>query len=729
MNKPSSPLTNDQAPQERSSQIQRLILLRVRIAFALVFCFGLAAAFRIFYIQVVQGDKWRSLAVTQREQTTDAMRGNIYAANGDLLATSLPYYRVAVDLTIPDSTVFNRNVDSLAANLSRFFGEKDMPSIAKELRDARKNARKYKLLSKKLVSYQQLKQLKSFPVFNVGMKESGLILEKIEQRFRPYPELARRTVGFVTKDEKNKRFGRGLEYSFDRQLSGTNGKALFQKVAPNLWLPINEDLQIKPIDGLDIETTIDLNLQDTVHRILKAALQKYQATSGCAIVMEVQTGEIKAIVNLGKKGADYEEDNNYAVGESGLAEPGSTFKLMSMAAIMEEIPSVTLQDTVQTGRSGKHKFYDDAEMTDIAAYGKLSLKEVFEKSSNIGMSLLVYKYFRKNPVKFYQHLEKFGLTKPLGFQMVGEAAPYIKNPTQGTWSGSTLPWMSIGYELKLAPIHTLAFYNAIANGGKMMQPFIVKRSFFANKISEEYEPRVLIPQICSPKTITNLQKILEGVVQNGTAQNIKSTHFKIAGKTGTAEKIKNRVYTEEHYTSFVGYFPAESPKFSCIVVIDNPKNPVSTTSNPTNSRLFAAEVAAPVFKKIAEVVYYRSIYTNLASLRPISSIGLPTIRAGQKTDILNICNELGLSAQDQSYSFTQWVRTAPKGDTILIQERVVLPGKVPDVRGMRLRDALFMLENLGLKVQFEGVGRVASQSLPPQSPAKRGAVIKLKLGG
>ncbi len=716
------------APNERSAHIQRLILLRVRVAFAAVVLFGLAAAFRIFYVQIIEGDKWRGLAVTQREQTLKAMRGNIYAANGDLLATSLPYYRVAIDPTVADSAVFFRNLDSLSANLARLFPEKDRAVWAKELREARSANRKYKLLSKNLLTYQQLKQLKNFPVFNTGLKESGLILEKTDKRFNPYPELARRTIGFIPAEEQNRRYGRGLEISFDKQLSGTGGKALHQKIGPNLWLPINEDLQIKPIDGLDIETTLDLNLQDTVHRILKSALQKYQASSGCVIVMEVQTGEIKAIVNLGQEGDSYGEVNNYAVGESGLAEPGSTFKLMSMAAILEEVPTVTIQDTVQTFQTGKHKFYDDAVMTDVMPYGKLSVQEVFEKSSNIGMSLLTYKYFRKNPLRYYQWLEKFGLTKPLGFQMAGEAAPYVKNPSAGGWSGSTLPWMSIGYELKLAPLHTLAFYNAIANGGKMMQPFIVKRTFYANKVSEEYEPRVLIPQICSSRTISILQKMLEGVVQRGTAQNIKSTHFKIAGKTGTAEKVKNRIYTEEHYTSFVGYFPADKPKFSCIVVIDAPKNPNASPDNAQANRLFAAEVAAPVFKKIAEVVYASSIYTDLASMRPLNSVGLPTIRAGYKSDIVNICNTLGLGLNDRSYSFTEWVRTAPKGDTVILDDRPSLPGKVPDVRGMRLRDAIYLLENAGLKVRCEGTGRVISQSIPPSSVLKRSAIIVLKLG-
>ena len=465
---------------------------------------------------------------------------------------------------------------------------------------------------------------------------------------------------------------------------------------------------------------MDINLQDTVHQILQNALHQYKADYGSIILMEVATGHIKALVNLGiNSNGSYVENNNYAVGDMGLAEPGSTFKLMSMAALFEnEEAHVKLGDSVQTG-DGVHKYYDDAIMRDVSALGKLSVQEVFEKSSNVGMSLLIWKYFRKNPEKYVEYLKKFGLSRPLGFQMAGEAQPYIKSPSDSSWSGSTLPWMSIGYELKLSPLQTLSFYNTVANNGVMVEPIIVSQTRQAGKTLTSFEAKILNNQTISEKTVKILQTMLRGAVENGTAKKIDTKTYQIAGKTGTAEKVRNGEYTEDHYTSFAGYFPADNPKYSCIVVIDDPK---------TDKR-YASEVAAPVFRKVSDVVYQRYLHKPLSEVEPNSMdslhMRLPFIRAGYRPDLDLVCSQLGIKTQNQSVQ--EWVKTKVATDTVMWIDNQAAASLVPDVRGMRLRDALYLLENLGMKVAFEGKGRITTQSLNPGGAIQKGKTIYLKL--
>ncbi|WP_027001204.1 penicillin-binding protein [Hugenholtzia roseola] len=699
------------------------ILLRVRVSFIAMFVLAILVVYKIMTIQIIEGEKWSSKARGVENRVVEATRGNIYAADGSLLATSLPFYRAALDPTISDSSVFAAGVDSLGLLLAEFYGEKTAQEYVAELRTARKENKQYKILSKKLIDYQQKKRLESFPILREGRKKGGLIVEKIEKRHLPYADLARRTVGFMSEDTSADVSGRGLEYSFNQYLAGVNGEALYELIAGDYWRPISNVSQVRPENGKDIETSLDIHLQDTVHRLLKQNLIKYQANYGTAIVMEVASGEIKAMVNLGKNNnGDYVENNNYAVGNMGSAEPGSTFKLASMMALFEEAADIiSLNDSVQTG-DGKHKYFEDAVMKDVSPLGKISVQEVFEKSSNVGMSLLVWKYFRKNPEKFLQHLDNFGITQPLGFQMAGEATPYFRRPNDKEWSGSTLPWMSIGYELEIAPLQTLAFYNAIANKGKLVRPQIVKRISYAGKTLQEFETQVLKEKICSDKTLQALQAMLLGVVERGTAKTIRRKLYNIAGKTGTSEKVKDGVYTEEHYTSFVGYFPAENPQYSCIVVIDEPKD----------DRLkYAAEIAAPIFADIADLVYFKYVHQPLEKATEQSDslyFRLPVVRAGYRPDLELLCTQLGIAHQTQTSSF--WVGTQigeEKNPTIHWIENPLQAGLVPDVRGMRLRDAIYLLENQGLKVSFKGKGRVSKQSLTPGGRLQKGTNITLYL--
>jgi cell division protein FtsI (penicillin-binding protein 3) len=434
------------------------------------------------------------------------------------------------------------------------------------------------------------------------------------------------------------------------------------------------------------------------------------------VVMEVNTGEIRALSNLSRDGKGrYREIYNYAVGSQGVREPGSTFKLASMIALLED-SDLKLTDSIETG-NGEFKFHNTI-MRDHEedGFGTLTVQQVFEKSSNIGVAKMVVEHFGDNPQEYVDYLKFMGLSEPLGFQMIGEGQPYIKEPSDSSWSGLTLPWMSHGYELKISPLQTLAFYNAVANNGTLIRPIIVKHVRRADHEVETYRTTILRKQICSRETLDNVKIMLQGVVENGTARQINNEYYSIAGKTGTAQKIANGRYINKYYTSFVGYFPAENPKFSCIVVIDNPKGYYQHGS----------DVAAPVFKEIADRIYASDYDMHIEFESGPAQAGVyPTIRSGYRPDLELICQQLNVinMAREQD----DWVKTRTSQDTIFWVGNKQYANLVPDVTGMTLKDAVYLLENKGLQVNFDGMGRVRKQSLRPGSKASRGKRIKIEL--
>jgi cell division protein FtsI (penicillin-binding protein 3) len=522
-------------------------------------------------------------------------------------------------------------------------------------------------------------------------------------------------LGFVTYDSTGEVRGRGLEYSFNKILGGTDGQAIFQKIVGEQWKPVNDGSYIRPEDGIDIETTLNVDLQEKTEEALRKALLQHKAKFGTAILMEVETGEIKAMANLGRnEKGEYTENNNYALS---LAEPGSTFKIFTMTALLEEADGeLNLNDSVETG-NGTYQFFENAVMTDPrkGGHGKISVQQVFEKSSNIGISKLVFKYFRKEPQKFLDYMAKFGLMQATDFQLVGENKPYIKTLTDPTWSGATLPWMSVGYETKLTPLHTLMFCNALANKGRLMQPILVRRTLYANNTVNEFTPKILNKKICSDYTLEIMRKLMEGVVERGTANHIKGAPYKIAGKTGTAEKVENKEYTEKHYTSFVGYFPSDKPKYSCIVVIDD----------PSEAGRYGGVVAAPVFREIADFAYKHYIEENVMELGEKVN-DFPVVKSGNHQELRYLCGELGLF--NLSYTKEDWVHGRLRGDTLKWVANPVKGATVPSVIGMSLRDAIFILENKGLKVSFSGKGKVLTQSLAIGARLQKGQKIHLRLG-
>jgi cell division protein FtsI (penicillin-binding protein 3) len=676
--------------------------------------FAVAVVVKISHIQFVQGEEWAAMGerISFDYKRVKATRGNIYSDNGSLLATSLPFYKIAFDASIPSEEVFREGVDSLALELSRFFKDRSKTDYKRMLIDARTSGKQYVILNRKRINYQQKKEMTTWPIFREGRLRGGAIFEKIDVRYHPFTNLSRRTVGFINENDK----GAGLEYSFKDELGGQDGFAYYQKIAGGVWKPIYDANNVKAINGLDLQTTLDINLQDVTETALHEAMVQHNAEDGLVVVMDVKTGEVKAISNLSNNGkGQFSEKFNFATGQ--LFEPGSTFKLLTMIALLEDSP-VELSDSIDTG-NGEFNFYNKTVRDhEEGGFGMVSVQEAFEYSSNVAMAKLVDKHFGLRPQKFVDYLDRLKQSQPLGIQIAGEPVPKIKRPGEKGWSGISLPWMAYGYGFETTPLHTLALYNAVANNGVMIKPIFVRSVKKADEEEESYRTEVLNNSICSDKTLQKLRLLLEGVVENGTAKNIRGTHYRIAGKTGTAQMLEKGRYAKKYITSFVGYFPAHAPKYSAIVLIKNPRGWYQYGSN----------VAAPVFKEIADNIYARDInlHQPMTEEKYISSDVLPVIRGGRQQELTLVCNELGISNHSQTEE--EWVRSSRNGMGVNWRNASITRGRVPDVTGMTFRDALYLLESHGLKVSHDGEGRVVRQSIVAGSSVQKGGNIYLKLG-
>jgi cell division protein FtsI (penicillin-binding protein 3) len=694
--------------------IKRSILLRVRVAFLFIVLFAIAVIIKTGHIQFVEGEKWAAMGerISFDYKRVKATRGNIYSDNGSLLATSLPFYKVAFDATQPKGEIFDKKVDSLAYHLARFFRDKSKTDYKHMLKDARATNKQYVILSRKRINYQEKKMMMEWPIFREGRLRGGAIFEKIDVRYHPFANLSRRTVGYINENDK----GAGLEYSFNEQLGGQDGYAYYQKIAGGHWKPVFDATNVKAIDGLDLQTTLDINLQDVSETALHKAMVQHNADDGLVVVMDVKTGEVKAISNLSSNGrGGFSEKFNFATGQ--VFEPGSTFKLVTIIALLEDSP-VELTDSVDTG-NGSFNFYNKTVRDhEEGGLGMVTVQEAFEHSSNVAMAKLVDKHFGLRPQKFVDYLDKLKQSVPLGIQILGEQPPKIKRPGEKGWSGISLPWLSHGYGIETTPLHTLALYNAVANNGVMIKPVFVKSVKKADEDEEIFATEVLNKSICSDKTLNRLKLLLEGVVENGTAKNIRGTHYRIAGKTGTAQILEKGRYTKKYITSFVGYFPAHEPKYSAIVLIKNPRGWYQ----------YGSSVAAPVFKEIADNIYSRDI--NLHQPMDIKKFAvqevLPVIRAGNQQELTLLCNELGISNHSQTEE--EWVRSTRNGSGVNWKKAQASKELVPDVMGMTFRDAIFLLENSGLHVTYEGKGRVVKQSLTAGGRIGKGSRIYIKLG-
>lgn len=695
---------------------------RVGVCYTLIVLFAFCVVSRVVYLQVFEGDEWRGRAqsISKKDITVYANRGDICAADGRLLASSIPYYELRMDFQATGLTndIFKKNVDSLALCLSKFFKDKSRSAYHRQLWDAKFHSKRnrYVLVNHRKVNYNELKQIKTFPLFRLSSNKGGLICLQESKRVQPHKNLARRTIGYLQKGNGNERIGKvGLEGLFENELKGINGISMMQKMSGK-WLPVN---QADPKDGNDIITTIDVNFQDVAQTALLQQLQAYHADHGTAILMEVETGAIKAIANLGldKKSNSYKEIYNYAVGEA--TEPGSTFKLASMMALLED-GYVEPTDSIETG-NGVHRFYRN-KMRDshIGGYGKISVQQAFEKSSNVGISKLVNQFYKDRPRDFINRLYEFRLNRTLELNIKGEGQPRIKYPGEPGWSGISLPWMSIGYEVQQTPLQTLSFYNAIANNGKMMKPMFVHEIRYHGKVLKHFDEEVLKNSLCSRETLRKVKSMLEGVILRGTATNLRNSSYSIAGKTGTAQIAdKNKGYGHKVYqASFAGYFPADAPKYSCVVVINSPDK---------KKGFYGNQVAGPVFKTIADKVYAMTYAMHPPKQdEQICEIKVPISLNGNKDDLDIVFKELNVSTDDREV-YSDWVLTSRQDSIIKYKNRTINNHLVPNVKGMGLQDALYILENAGLKVKVSGFGSVKKQSLRPGSNFRSGNKIQIEL--
>ena len=665
---------------------QKSILTKFYIVAAFMTLLFSLIIFRVIDIQYLQGNKYRKISkdLTRKPFAIEANKGNVYASDGNLLATSMSKFTIRMDVMSVDVKIFDRDVVKLSKNLANFLG-KSPNFFEKKLRNARKSKNRYVLIAKD-IGYNDYMKMKQFPIFKLGVYKGGFIAEHKTVRAHPIGKIAERTIGY-----HDNRGDAGIEGAFVDYLKGEDGLRWKQKIAKGQWKPINDVNEKEPVQGYDVVTTLDVNIQDITHHALLRQLEYFEADHGCAVVMETATGEIKAISNLGRTSAGkYYEKRNYAVWEA--HEPGSTFKLASLMAALDDkmIDTSTVVDT-EKGRIFIHgKRVEDSQR---GGYGEISAARVFEVSSNVGIVKLIREHYDDKPEKFLDHLKDYGLTNKIGLPIKGEGKPIVYYPGKPGWNKISLEWMSWGYSIAVTPLQTLMLYNAVANNGEMVKPRFIKELRKENRIKKSFQKEVINPQIATPETIKKLKKVLENVVEKGTANNIYSSNFSMAGKTGTAKKYVGRHvnkkgdtiaggYSNKRYVaSFAGFFPADLPKYSCIVVIHDPLK---------KKGYYGATVAAPVFKEIAQKIYTTTSVDDDLVKEKFSS------------------QKIG----DQYASFYKKIKNTET---------------IPNVIGMPAMDAVSLLENVGLNVKIKGIGKVKKQSIKKGTLIKKGATIILNL--
>ena len=699
--------------------------LLIRVYFVALAMVGVAGL--LFYkaarISIVEGEHWRNMgdSLYLKYVPIIADRGDILATDGSLMTTSLPYFDLHIDFKADGlrEDIFRNNVDSLAYYLSTYVNR----SVSKtQMRDwlihKRKRGDRYALLAKN-VSIRDLERIKTFPIFRLGKNKGGLIIDRQHVRVKPYKLLASRTLGL---DRENAQLI-GLERTFDEYLKGEEGQRLMQRVTGGAWIPVHDLADLEGERGADIVTTIDPQIQDIAEYALLDGLEHSQGSKGTAIVMEVETGAIRAIANLGGgNGGGYDEDYNYAVGFS--SEPGSTFKLASVMALLED-EGADLETPVNLG-GGAGKFYDRT-MKDSKQHGihESTLREAFEISSNVGIAKLVQDYYGRDgrAGQFAKRIREMHLHEPTGIELDGEGAPRIKNPAvkEDRWSGTTLPWMATGYECRLTPLQILRLYNAVANDGRMMKPYIVSAITKEGRTVKRFRPQTVDSHIASSSTIKKAQELLRGVVENGTGKDFRPDHYMFCGKTGTArtDYYDPESPRKQYMASFAGYFPAENPKYSCIVMI----------YDPVVGGFYGSTTALPVFRKIADRCMGINRELLAKTMLPDTQKTMTGVRlAGwcEKDELNDLIDELSLDTHVEGDG--EWARLAG-GEEIEMEVRDILEkNMIPELYGMGIRDAIYLLENRGVHVRYNGVGRVKGQSIRSGQPIVRGSTIFLTLG-
>ena len=688
-----------------------------------------AIVYNILKIQTVERENWLELGKKNDKKDIKVRpnRGNIYSADGQLMASSIPTYYVYMDTRVPalhekEGALFYENIDSLAESLANYFKDKSKSAYKRDITNAYNQKKAEYQFYKGRISYSQLKDLRKFPLFKLGRNKSGLITKEMFRRVKPYTTLASRTIGDIYADE-SKGGKNGLELGFDEYLKGTPGLSSRQKVA-NKWQVV---VQIEPTDGMDIISTIDVDMQDIAEKALLEKLREIEAQTGYAILMETKTGEIKAIGNMDRNNdGTYSENRNGSVADK--VEPGSTFKTASLMAVLDD-GKAKLTDVIATGNGIFN--YGRSVMRDHnyhrGGYKDITLEQSLNASSNIGISRTIVNAYGNNPGKFIDKLYKMGLNEPFNLHIPGTAKPAIKHPNDKAsyWSGSSLPWMSIGYEVQQAPIYTLAFYNAIANNGKFVEPLFVKSINQNGQVIKQFSARVINEQICKPSTLKDVRQALLGVVEHpryGTAKAVHSPHVRIAGKTGTAQISKGsagyKAGGKSHQVSFCGFFPYENPRYTCIVVIREPR--IGLPSGGLMSGV--------VVKNIAERIIAIDTTTSIIDIKSDSTLiaknKRPSVKSGRSTAIKTVMKKLN---QPVSTSNDEWLIAKIDENKIQFNSLPVQKRVTPNFYNMGAKDAVFLCEEVGLKVNFSGVGKVISQSIPAGTKIDKGQTIELVL--
>ncbi|HLV46408.1 MAG TPA: penicillin-binding protein [Flavobacterium sp.] len=655
---------------------------RILLVYGGMMLVAIAILVKLSYIQFKEGEAWRAKAdsLTVKLEKIPANRGNIYSSDGSLLATSIPKYSIFFDPYAPKTEDFEQNIHALSDSLSRLVGRRSVGQWESYFRTSRASKKRYLPIANKL-SYIEYMQLKQFPLFNLGKYKGGLIVEQQYVREYPIGMIAHRTIGYERQNEDGTITRKGIEAAFTKDLTGKEGARTVQKMSKGLWKPISDENDVDPVDGYDVITTIDVFIQDIAHHALLDVLQQYEADHGTVVVMETKTGHIKAISNLGRTSSgNYIETINYAILER--HDPGSTFKLASYLALLDDnkADTATIYDT-----QGGVVTFSGRRVRDShrGGYGKISLARGFEVSSNTVATQAVNGAYKDNPEQFVNKLESFGFNNTLGLQLIGEPKSYIPRPGDKNWSKIALPWMAYGYGIMVSPLQTLTLYNAVANDGVMVRPQFVQEVRDVDHSIRVYDTEVINPQIARPEVIKQMQALLKNVVKKGTGKKLYSPDFPIAGKTGTAQmNYGGREGGMYYASSFAGYFPADNPKYSCIVVVHR----------PTKGSYYGADVAGPVFKRLAQ-----KIYTDNPSLNQVEDIDKPIKKVEE--------------SYESYYAKVQHNAT-----------------QMPDVRGLPAMDAIPMLENIGLKVHTNGLGKVKRQSVQAGDQIKKNQVIILDLG-
>ena len=641
-----------------------------------------------------------------------ASRGNIFSDDGSLLAISMPLYNVHMDLSVVDDKIFSSQINNLSISLAQLFGDRSASDYEKYLRSSRlKEKNKYVKLQSK-VTHNELNAMKGFPILKLGKYKGGLIIEERLNRENPFGLLAKRTIGLLREANPI-----GLERAYNQTLTGTDGQQLKQRVAKNFWRNEDSDLNSMPKAGSDIVSTINIDIQDVAQKALKKSLKFHDADWGTVVLMEVESGHIKAIANLKHENGDFDEYYNHAIAEH--SEPGSTFKLASVLAGLED-GFYSLSDSVDT-ENGTYQFYDKV-MKDSrkGGYGKITIGEALVNSSNVGISKTINSSYKEKPQSFIDRIYKMGLCTPIDLELPYPNNLLIKQPGKDGWSGVTLPWMSIGYSLRISPIHMLTFYNAIANEGVMVKPLFTSQILKDGKIVTKQSKEIINPAICSKSSINEIVPYLIDVVEKGTAKNIKSSEYKIAGKTGTsliAYGKSTELETKRYRASFVGFFPANKPKYSCIVVVHNPKE----------NGFYGSDVAAPVFKEISDKIYASDISIHEQISNDDYVKDFPYISQGKTEETETILDYLNLNYSSTS---SEWMTQEYSRNKLKLNTRNIDKdfenGIMPNLYGMNLMDAIYLLENAGLKVSFSGSGHITNQSIKKGKNIETNEEIKLR---